>query len=101
VDTQSFNNQVLISKLNLKDLDPKLNYDILFNVVRDAKLTIYEFTTVHEFIQGKKDPFDFCDSSVYEKLFEYFTFETAEMPYGVAKARTGEPDIWILDYFVL
>jgi hypothetical protein len=34
---------------------------------------------------------------VFEKLFEYFTTDTFEMPYGVAKARTGEPDTWILD----
>jgi hypothetical protein len=41
---------------------------------------------------------DFYDSSAYEKLFEYFAFETGEMPYGTAKARDGDPDQWILDY---
>lgn len=38
----------------------------------------------------------FYGSTAYEKLFLYFC-NTGEMPYGVAKARTGEPDIWILE----
>ena len=38
----------------------------------------------------------FYGSSAYEKLFLYFC-NTGEMPYGVAKARTGEPDVWILE----
>mgnify|MGYP001169186851 CR=1 FL=1 len=43
------------------------------------------------------DSYEFYDSSAYEKLFEYFAFQTCEMPYGTAKARDGEPDIWILE----
>jgi len=39
----------------------------------------------------------FLGSQAYEKLFDYFAFETSEMPYGVAKARTGDPDIWIIE----
>ncbi len=38
----------------------------------------------------------FYGSSAYEKLFLHFC-NTGEMPYGVAKARTGEPDLWILE----
>jgi hypothetical protein len=30
----------------------------------------------------------------YEEFFEYFA---SEMPYGVAKARTGDPDQWMFD----
>ena len=40
---------------------------------------------------------DFYGSSAYEKLFEYFAFETGEMPYGTAKFRDGEADVWILE----
>ena len=40
------------------------------------------------------DHFIFTQS--YEKLFNYFC-DTGEMPYGVAKARTGDPDLWILE----
>jgi len=37
---------------------------------------------------------DFPD--LYERLFVYYC-DSGEMPYGVAKARTGMPDEWILD----
>jgi hypothetical protein len=36
----------------------------------------------------------FCETEAYHKLFNYYT---DEMPYGIAKCRTGEPDVWILD----
>ena len=39
---------------------------------------------------------DFIFSSAYEKLFNYFC-DTGEMPYGTAKARDGDPDVWILE----
>lgn len=32
----------------------------------------------------------------FEELFEYY-LNSGEMPYGVAKARTGDPDQWIAD----
>ena len=32
---------------------------------------------------------------VYNKLYKYFTEITHEMPYGVAKARSGDPENWI------
>ena len=40
---------------------------------------------------------DFYGTGAFEKLFEYFAFETGEMPYGTAKARDGMPDEWILE----
>jgi hypothetical protein len=36
-------------------------------------------------------------SPLYEKLFAYFA-ESGDMPYGVQKARTGDPDAWIMDH---
>ena len=36
----------------------------------------------------------FCETEAYYKLFDYYA---EEMPYGIAKCRTGEPDTWILD----
>jgi len=35
-------------------------------------------------------------SEVYEDLFEYY-MSSGEMPYGIMKARTGDPDVWIVD----
>ena len=37
---------------------------------------------------------DFSNSSSFFKLFDYYI---SEMPYGVAKARTGDPCVWILN----
>ena len=42
---------------------------------------------------------DFMSTSMYEKLFNWFAFDgPILMPYGTAKARDGDPDVWILDY---
>jgi hypothetical protein len=63
-------------------------------------LNPYSFLTdeEHEFVKNiltKKIPVDdFLGSSAYEKLFTYFS---DEMPYGIMKARDGDPDLWILD----
>ena len=35
--------------------------------------------------------------TIYDKLFQYFAFDTQEMPYGTAKARDGDPYVWIAD----
>ena len=37
---------------------------------------------------------DIFRSGYYDKLFDHYM---PDMPYGVAKARTGDPDQWILD----
>jgi len=37
--------------------------------------------------------YEFYNSSAYLKLLDYYMHE---MPYGVAKGRTGEPDYWII-----
>ena len=61
-----------------------------------AGLTSDEIEQMPVFIEeGSGSDFIFTDS--FEKLFNYF-LDTNEMPYGVAKARTGEPDTWILSY---
>ncbi len=36
----------------------------------------------------------FIDSSAYSKLYRYYL---DEMPYGVARYKTGEADLWILE----
>ena len=35
---------------------------------------------------------EFIESTAYDKLFDFYA---DEMPYGIAKCRTGEPDKWI------
>ena len=66
-------------------------------IFEEAKLTPEEIAKVNGFIDGGDTTFEFISTVVFEKLFEYFTTDTMEMPYDIAKARTGEPDVWILD----
>ena len=35
-------------------------------------------------------------SEVYDDLFDYY-MSSGEMPYGIMKARDGDPDVWIVD----
>jgi hypothetical protein len=37
---------------------------------------------------------DIFNGGYYDQLFAYYS---PDMPYGVAKARTGDPDEWILN----
>ena len=67
------------------------------NVLVDAGLTPEEINFTQSCVEWG-DSLNFYDSTSFDKLFEYFTFGTAEMPYGVAKARTGDPDVWILEH---
>jgi len=46
---------------------------------------------VRNFEQGSE-----LDSDLYDALFDYYS-GTGEMPYGVAKARTGDPFNWVSD----
>ena len=41
-------------------------------------------------------PLEQLSDEMYEYFFEYFC-STGEMPYGVAKARTGDPYNWIIN----
>ena len=61
-----------------------------------AGLTKSEVLRMPHYINGELD--DFYDDSAYDKLYEYFAFETGEMPYGTRKARDEDPDTWILEH---
>jgi hypothetical protein len=67
--------------------------------MKAAGLSKDEIAKMWGFIKETTDPFDFMDTPMYEKLFEWFAFDgPVRMPYGTAKARDGDPDVWILDY---
>jgi hypothetical protein len=61
----------------------------------NAGLTPEEATLMPSYIDGDVD---FYDTPAYDKLYAYLAFEVCLMPYGVAKARTGDPDVWILEF---
>ena len=70
----------------------------LNEIYNEAGLTAVEIKQIGAWLLADCEPEEnFYDSTAYEKLFEYFAFEACEMPYGVAKARTGCPDEWIIE----
>ena len=69
---------------------------MLHVTLKAAGLTDREVQELLPHISGQVD--DFYDTPMYDKLYEYFAFVTGEMPYGAAKARTEDPDTWILEH---
>ena len=67
----------------------------LTEIYNAAGLTEDDRSRMSSYIEGEDE---FYGSEAYGKLYEYFAFESCEMPYGVAKARTECPDEWILEY---
>ena len=66
---------------------------MLNEICTEAGLTIDEAVMIPAFIAGD---LDFYGTPAYDKLYEYFC-NSGEMPYGIAKARTGDPDLWMLE----
>jgi len=65
-------------------------------IMREAGLSEVEVDVTASYVEDDHDGC-FMETNAYEKLYEYFC-NSGEMPYGVAKARTGDPDVWILEY---
>ncbi len=63
-------------------------------IYNDAGLTQDDRARMPSYIEGEDE---FYGSEAFDKLYEYF-MDSGEMPYGVAKAETECPDVWILDY---
>ena len=53
-------------------------------------LTWLQAENLFEFLQGE----DIMDSYVEEAVYSFY-MDSGEMPYGVAKARDGDPAEWI------
>ncbi|MAI58255.1 MAG: hypothetical protein CML56_04645 [Rhodobacteraceae bacterium] len=68
---------------------------MLSEIYNAAGLTENDRSRMSSYIEGEDE---FYGSEAYGKLYEYFAFETCEMPYGTAKARDGDPECWILEY---
>jgi hypothetical protein len=67
-------------------------------VFAEAGLTPEEAALTRAELEGETsmEADEWHNSGAYEKLLWYY-IDSGEMPYGVAKARTGMPDLWILD----
>ena len=58
--------------------------DLLRQLSREERVSLFNVLGGHADFNDDKD--------LFSKLYDYFV---QEMPYGVAKARTGDPDEWI------
>jgi len=67
----------------------------LADIYNAAGLTEDDRSRMPSYIEGEDE---FYGSEAYGKLYEYFAFESCEMPYEAAKARSICPDEWILEY---
>jgi len=68
---------------------------LLNEIYEAAGLTDADRSRMPSYIEGEDE---FYGSEAYGKLYEYFAFESCEMPYEAAKARSICPDEWILEY---
>ena len=69
----------------------------ILTIYNAAGLSTEDINNMPRYLAGIED---FYATPAFDKLFEYFCFETNEMPYEVAKARTETPDEWILHYII-
>ena len=51
-----------------------------------------DFETAQKIVNGDME----LDGDVFDKLYDHYVLN-GEMPYGVAKARDGDPYEWIVD----
>jgi hypothetical protein len=65
----------------------------LEGIYTQAGLTPEEMAQMPQYVNGTVD---FYGTSSFQKLYNWF-LDSGEMPYGIAKARIGDPDVWILE----
>lgn len=77
-----------------KGLPKKVSESVMLEAGNNLEHIVTRFK--HEtkrFLNG-----DDLDSDLYEALYDYY-IDAGEMPYGVAKAREGDPYQWVSDHF--
>ena len=58
------------------------------------KFTPQELALIQKVVSGSMDYYK-LSQELQTKLYDHFM---PDMPYGVAKARSGDPDEWIVDH---
>ena len=66
----------------------------LLGVLTPEEIMYVSLLLLEESSVLNSDYISFCETQAYYKLFDHYA---GEMPYGIAKCRTGEPDTWILE----
>jgi len=75
------------------------------DLIKDESVTNEDQTTIDVKAildrHGVKSTYDIeYGGEAYGDLFDYFSSDPDEMPYGIQKARTGMPDEWIADRLI-
>lgn len=76
----------------MRDKDTQLLKEAYNKVGLFATLTPEEINFLKAFVNGEEDLYS--EPELMEKLYDYYW---EEIPYGIAKARTGDPDQWFYD----
>jgi len=73
-----------------------MKYITIKSVTPEIKrmLTKSDIDYLRKCLSGNKELMD--NTKLWEKLFEYYS-NSGEMPLGIQKARSGDPDEWILN----
>lgn len=83
---------------NMKDNDTKLLEEAY--MTSKEKFEPYENEEVIAFLNNPDMEIDDLSDKILEKLFAYY-MDSGEMPYGVMKARTGDPYDWMARQLVM
>lgn len=74
------------------------NQNPLVSIYLAAGLTPIEINKMELYLSGEEE---FVGTPAYLKLYDYFNGPyPIRMPYDIAKARSGEPDQWIIDFLL-
>jgi hypothetical protein len=77
-----------------KGLPQKVSESVVLEAGNNLEHIVTRFKhETKKFLNG-----DMLDEDLYNALYDYFV-DNGEMPYGVAKAREGDPYQWVSDHF--
>ena len=62
-------------------------------------MTLHEITQIYKTDVNAFVRTGDMSEPLYDALYEYYTNTVGEMPYGVAKARSGDPMDWICEKY--
>ena len=82
-----------------------INSKGIFSAGPDLLLCILSLLYVKNFYRESEFQESYIKNRIFDRaadhllnLYDYFAFVVCEMPYEVAKARTDDPDTWILNH---
>jgi hypothetical protein len=78
----------------LECIDTAITSNKLINIIEKHNLTLASARHVLTWLNGEIDWYNLSDE-VRNNLYAQYIHE---MPYGIAKGRTGKPDVWLSEH---